>query len=707
MPVYRLSILLSLVFFLIANVVWSQSTGYKDHLQLANRFASEGNYFASAEQYEKAFAEKPKKTAHAYQAASYFYLVKDYARASKLFSIVANDYADYPLAGLNYARCLKQQGKFAEASKAFLSYLEGYKLSDRKIIEQIVATEIKGAELALQENSRYNGELVVEALSNGVNSSSNEFGPMPLAATALYYISDQNGLTRLFRSNLEGANWSKGELANQFPFITGKHIGSGMLSPSNDRFYFSICDATEFMGRPTAQCQLYVIVKVADNWGTPQALPAYINTPGNSTTTPFVYQQGDVEVMLFSRDRLDGYGGMDLYRSERYLSSDGTDFSFPENLGPVVNSVGDEVTPYYDPESQTLFFSSNGLISFGGFDVFKTRGNKTSWNTPENLKSPINSAADDYYYRSFGDTKAAFFTSNRSVDKAKTRTSNEDIFLVRPGTPTFAVSLQVVDSATNNPLSGVALAAYATTSDANRRLIFSEMTNDGYFKLDLPLGAEVEFDVQRLDYRRVVEKIRVPKQVLEGYQLPRIRLVRIATPLVEIQENERSRKDSPIASIPAQVAPTRPKASTQGTSATASSTSIPSGSVRVSSSSSAANSSGQQASTSATDATAGRVDRQASNASNFRLTTTGRSYRIQIEARDRFDPSHSRYDNIRDLGILSENYIESKGLYRVLVGSYTSRVDAENVLAKIRAAGWNNAFIAAYRDDKYLGLSGK
>ena len=627
---------------------------FKTAVSLGERFEAAGKHRQAAEQFALAYDAKKRKEEYAARAAELFYLVKDYERAARYFAAVESDKGEYPLAGLKRARSLKQLGDFDRAASAYLTYLEDYRRDDREVIRAIVEQEVKGIALAREEATRARAErVVVEQLGAGVNGSANDFAPMPLAPGTVYYLSDRAGLARMYRSDARGPVWTPGELARQFPAVPGKHVGSGALSPLGDRFYVTLCEATAVMSQPTAPCQLYVVVRRDSAWSKPRALPAYVNTPGNATAHPYAYRDGDVEVLLFSSDRLDGYGGMDLYRAERYLDSEATDFTFPQNLGPVVNSVADEVTPFYEPRSQTLYFASNGYVGLGGYDVFETRGRDLSWNEPSNLLSPVNTPADDYYYRRVPGSERAFLSSNRVLAAGKARSSHEDVFLVRPGTPTVEVNLQVVDSASSQALGEVALAVFELGGDgSSRKLVASEMSPDGFFTLALPMGAQLELDVQRLDYRRRVEYVTVPKNQREGYQLPRIRLGRIALPLSEVQRVEAARTGAPRATLPSRSAgdatpppePTRPRVLDEGT-----------------------------------------------------------SYRVQVEARRDFDGGHARYDGLRAYGPLTSDYVAAKGLYRVLVGSFAAREEAERAARGIRAGGWGNAFVARFEGRDYRG----
>ena len=87
--------------------------------------------------------------------------------------------------------------------------------------------------------------------------------------------------------------------------------------------------------------------------------------------------------------------------------------TIPVNLGPPVNTAGDDITPYYHQASGTLYFSSDGHNGLGGFDIYKSKGFKNTWNEPVNLGAPINSIYDEMYYTVNENDTNGFFTSNR------------------------------------------------------------------------------------------------------------------------------------------------------------------------------------------------------------------------------------------------------------------------------------------------------
>jgi len=136
---------------------------------------------------------------------------------------------------------------------------------------------------------------------------------------------------------------------------------------------------------------------------------------------PIRYDLGDRDfymvndsLFLFSSDRLGGYGGFDIFMCGY---QDGYWFN-PVNLGPIINSPFDEITPSMDKQESMLYFSSDNLRSIGGFDIYSTSFSKNdqSWKSATNLGFPINSAGNDFNYKLSGSSDKALLTSDRKTD---------------------------------------------------------------------------------------------------------------------------------------------------------------------------------------------------------------------------------------------------------------------------------------------------
>ena len=144
----------------------------------------------------------------------------------------------------------------------------------------------------------------------------------------------------------------------------------------------------------------------------------YIVPQKNSKYTPdFIFTKKDGKTMYFTSDMPGGFGGYDLYAS--YLE-DGR-WSPPLNLGPSVNTEGNEVFPFHH-ESGTLYFASNGLVGMGGLDIYKTTDSYGAWTDPINLGYPINTVDDDFGFIINSEQTHGYFSSNR---KGKGGTNKE------------------------------------------------------------------------------------------------------------------------------------------------------------------------------------------------------------------------------------------------------------------------------------------
>lgn len=123
----------------------------------------------------------------------------------------------------------------------------------------------------------------------------------------------------------------------------------------------------------------------------------------------------DENLMVFASDRNGPLSGMDLFISRKT----GNQWSAPENIGDSINTSGNEFFAFLDSDNN-LFFSSDGLPGYGGYDVFTCRFNGSGWDKPVNLSAPINSVQDDIAFSiNKTDGKSAFFTRRQRLGKAE------------------------------------------------------------------------------------------------------------------------------------------------------------------------------------------------------------------------------------------------------------------------------------------------
>ena len=230
-----------------------------------------------------------------------------------------------------------------------------------------------------------------------------------------------------------------------------QHNGNGAFSVDRSRFYFTRCKLDE--NNMKMHCDIYMTEqkKGGYGWSNPVKLPAEINSD-STQTHPAVGNSKDGEVLYFSSNRAQGTGGMDIW----YSIKKGDTWSMALNVGKKINTVGDDVTPYYDSKNYTLYFSSNGWPGMGGYDVFKAKGTMKKWEPAKNMGYPINSSVDDMYYTLSNKKYIGYLVSNRpGTISVKSETCCDDIWEIRyPRIIYYAVRGYVFDAKTKKELPG-------------------------------------------------------------------------------------------------------------------------------------------------------------------------------------------------------------------------------------------------------------
>jgi outer membrane protein OmpA-like peptidoglycan-associated protein len=235
-------------------------------------------------------------------------------------------------------------------------------------------------------------------------------------------------------SAMDSLSLSSAAIKGMSPVINQNlyHDGALTFSPSGDTAWYTLTSAgstnnplekIKFKeGRQTHTLHLmrlelwYTSKDSAGNWGTPHAF-AYNHSSKYSVGQPALSKDG--HILYFASDMPGGYGKTDIWYC--LLRDDGT-WSTPVNCGPLVNSAEDEGFPEVGTDGN-LYFASKGHIGMGGFDIFQAIGSLNDWNVVVNLKAPINSCGDDFYFN-MKDNYSGFLSSNRPGGKG-----SDDIYL--------------------------------------------------------------------------------------------------------------------------------------------------------------------------------------------------------------------------------------------------------------------------------------
>lgn len=201
--------------------------------------------------------------------------------------------------------------------------------------------------------------------------------------------------------------------------VSGGNPGPVSYSPDGTQVIFTrnnFVDGTRQVPSSGMQLALFqATVSASGEWIDVRPFPFN----GSEFSTGFATYAPDGRAIYFASDRPDGFGGYDVYVS--YLV--GNSWTTPENLGPVINSPGNEITPSFD--GTNVFFASDWHHGLGGFDVFRSQQENGRWTQIFHMGAAINSPRDDYGY-TFDDARnLGYVVSNRTGGSG-----NEDIYRV-------------------------------------------------------------------------------------------------------------------------------------------------------------------------------------------------------------------------------------------------------------------------------------
>lgn len=385
------------------------------------------------------YAEQYYENGDFYSASIFYYnalqfdstrisIAYSYAEASRLFNnnkeaaewydfVLKSDSAnDFPLAGFWYAGMLKSCGNYSSAISNYTKFNLSYNQSD--YYSNKSQKEILSCEFAINLiNDTLN--VKIEHLPTSVNSPYSEFGAVQLSSSILYFsalrpLSSSEFesfiptayLSKIYLSKNTAAGWSKGKEIDKVINNQSSHNANIAFNEAHNKIYFSRCVSSE---NSNMLCGIYSSEKKAGKWQKPVKLKSKINLDDYTSTQPAVANMGEYEILYFVSNRPNGFGGNDIWYS---VLKDGR-YNEPVNLGSIINTKGNEITPFYDDEGKTLYFSSDWHNGLGGYDIFKTNGGLNSWETPINLGYPINSSCNDFYFTRNEVDKDGYFTSNR------------------------------------------------------------------------------------------------------------------------------------------------------------------------------------------------------------------------------------------------------------------------------------------------------
>ena len=404
---------------------------YDDMVETADTALNGNNYFNAIEWYEKAYKEERNPNT-ALAIADLYVLTRNYTRAESWYKRILRRDKEGLLVDLryDYGKVFKAQGKYREALNEFNTVIS---MSEDQQLVNEAKRELQGIEL--MGDFADNIDAVVTYAGNDVNSASGDFSPRLYQDGTLYYASfarrkeiildgkEDDYHVKIFTATVnDKGNYDDPQELPQSINRKGYHTANVSFSVDGRTMYFT---RAKLEGNEIGESRIYMSSKEDEGWGAALEVPG-VN--GNYVAKhPIVGELFGNKVLFFVSDMDGGYGGDDIY----YSTIRGDEYSAPVNLGEKINSSRDEATPYY--KEGTLYFSSTGHPTMGGFDIFYSIWNGSEWGDPVNMGFNYNSSYDDLYFNMNESGSKGFLVSNRpDKDKRslKGKTCCDDIYSI-------------------------------------------------------------------------------------------------------------------------------------------------------------------------------------------------------------------------------------------------------------------------------------
>lgn len=376
---------------------------------------SRGEYFEAQKIYKKVYNKLTKKEDRPLRGEVAFKLGLCYdrlnmgARATAAFqNALRYEYPD-SMAYFYLGKSLQMEGKYVPAMKAYMDFME-FRPDDPLSLEGI-----RGCEMAIKAKEKPRTRYVVKNAKT-FNSSRADYAPMFLdkSGDQLYFTSNNEKVTGENKSAITGLKAGdiyfsrkneRGQWLRPEP-VEGElnsDADEGIISFSTDgqTMYLTRASISE---TSNSTVEIFTSRRSDASWSAPEK---FVILHDSITATGHPAVSSDGRYLYFTSDMPGGYGGLDIWRID-INDKVGTLI----NMGPQINTPGDEMFPYSRTDS-LFYFSSNGHPGFGGLDIFKAKLNTTGdyWSV-ENMGLPINSTGDDFGI-TFGVGESGFFSSNR------------------------------------------------------------------------------------------------------------------------------------------------------------------------------------------------------------------------------------------------------------------------------------------------------
>lgn len=285
---------------------------------------------------------------------------------------------------------------------------------------------------------------------------------------------------------------------------TEGHDASLSISPDGQKIYIYRNDGKVYIG------DIFVSKKrkSSGTWGTPKALEKPINTSYFESSACL---SADGNKLFFVSERQGKKNGAqgrgDIYVVEKISK---TQWGEPKNLGPIINTSGDEISVFIHPDGKTLFFSSDGHLTMGGLDIFMSKlQDDGTWSKPENLGYPINTILDDVHFTLNLDGTMAYYSAVKEEGRGERDIYKIDMSNYPILNEGVAISLTILKGTIKS--GDDAIVAEITFKDETGNEVAKTIANnDGDYFITLAGGKKYTLTIKADGYKEMTKEIELP-----------------------------------------------------------------------------------------------------------------------------------------------------------------------------------------------------
>jgi outer membrane protein OmpA-like peptidoglycan-associated protein len=453
--------------------------------------------------------------------------LKNYAKSVELYEKAKSfDTAYFKFYNLPYSINLAGLGKFEDALNAVNIFLAIPGLSDKSL--RSAQYRKSCYEFAINYNSTHHSDYVFAPVNLGdsINSPQSEYYPSFTIDDSIFVFTRRGeGLREDFMmSNLLPGNYSKAMLING---TLNEEASKGAINISQDGEWLVF--AGNFAGKGYGNFDLYISYNTPQGWSEPINLGENINTEFWESAPSL---SPDKNALYFSSNRPGGYGGKDLYVSHRNANGK---WSSAQNMGPLINTKGDEEAPFIHADNNTLYYTSNGLPGYGGTDIYVTRKDSAgNWSAPENLGYPVNTIEDEGTLFVASDGVTAYFASDRADSRGGLDLYKFQLPQNARPIKTLYVEGNVFDAISKKNIP----CAVELIDNSTQKTITKVQTDEtGFYFITLPVGKDYTFVVNRNGYLFYSDVFELSKKEADNTYIKDIALQPIAVNASETLKN--------------------------------------------------------------------------------------------------------------------------------------------------------------------------